>query len=143
MFLFMWQTLFRISDTGMNIILLFIAKFYSLVGRVQNFIDQLPPNIAAARKSAGINRDDFSRYASCPKCHAVYPLDSCKVVSLDKTVQSRCCIHVKFPNHPHAYKRHPCDTPLMKTVRTSPGTTTLRAKQLYCYQSLIDSLKSF
>ena len=85
MFLLMWQTLFRISDTGMNILLLFIAKFYSLVARVQNFIDQLPPNIAAARKSAGINRDDFSRCASCSKCHAVYPLDSCKVVSLDKT----------------------------------------------------------
>ena len=139
----MWQTLFRISDTGMNILFLFIAKFYSLIARVGNFIDQLPPNIAAARKSAGINRDDFSRYASCPKCHAVYPLDSCKVVLLDKTVQSRCCSHVKFPNHPYAYRRRPCGTPLMKTVRTSSGTTTLRAKQLYCYRSLIDSLKEF
>ena len=84
MFLFMWQSL-QISDTGMNILLLFIAKFCSLIARVQNFIDQLAPNIAAARKSAGINRDDFSRYASRPKCHAVYPLDSYQVVSLDKT----------------------------------------------------------
>ncbi len=109
----MWQTLFRISDTGMNILLLFISKFFALVASVRNFIDQLPPNIATARKLAGINRDNFSRYASCPKCHTVYPLDTCRVVSLDKTVQSRCCSHVKFPNHPHARRRRPCNTPLM------------------------------
>ena len=86
MFLFMWQMLFRVSDTGMNILLLitkflslvtsaqnFITKFLSLVTSAQNFIDQLPSTIAAARKLVGINRDNFFKYASCPSCHIVYP----------------------------------------------------------------------
>lgn len=73
MFLFIWQTLFQVSDTGMNILLLFITKFLSLVPSAQNFIDQLPSTIAAARKLVGINCDNFSKYASCPSCHTVYP----------------------------------------------------------------------
>lgn len=125
MFLLMWQALFRLSDTGMNILLLFITKFLSLTAITKSFIDQLPQTVSAAKKVIGVLHDNFSKYACCPVCHTVYPLDMCKVMSSDKTVQSRCCSHIKFPNHPHAFRRRPCDTLLMKTVRTSTGTTTL------------------
>ena len=143
MFLFMWQALFRVSDTGMSILLFFIAKFLALIPVSQRVVDQLPQTIATAKKLIGTDRDRFSKYASCPKCHTIYPLDSCKLVLGDKSVQSRLCCHIEFPNHPQVHRRCPCDTLLMKTVRTSSGTTSLRAKQLYCYRSLIESLKQF
>ena len=144
----MWQALFRVSDTGMNILLLFLAKFLSLVGAVtklniNGFIDQLPQTITTARKLIGNVVDNFSRYASCPKCHSIYPLHTCSITSSDRTKRSRHCSHVEYPDHPHATRRRPCNTPLMKVVRTSAGTTTLQARQLYCYRSLIESLRNF
>ena len=132
MFLFMWQALFRVSNTGMSILHFFIAKFFTLVPVPQRFVEQLPQNITAAKKLIEIECDNFTKYASCPKCHTLYLLDSCRLVSSDKSMRSRLCCHIKFPNHPKAHKRHPCDTPLMKIVRTVSGTTSLHAKQLYC-----------
>ena len=35
----------------------------------------------------------------------------------------------------------PCDTELVKKVKTSGGTTNLYPRQLYCYQSLVQSIK--
>ena len=35
----------------------------------------------------------------------------------------------------------PCDTELLKKVKTSAGTTNLYPRQLYCYQSLVQSIK--
>ena len=146
MFLFMWQALFRVSDTGMNILLLFFAKFLSFIGAVTKLnistsIDQLPQTVSAAKKCIGNAVDNFSKYASCPKCHSIYPLHSCIITSTGRTKQSKLCSHVEYPNHPHAARRRPCNTPLMKVVRTSAGTTTLQARQLYCYKSLIESLR--
>ena len=148
MFLFMWQTLFRVLDTGMNILLLFLAKFFSLIAAVTKlnvggFIDQLPQTTTAARKLIGNDVDNFSKYASCPKCHSIYPLHTCSITSSDRTKHSRYCSHVEYPNHPHAVRRRPCNIPLMKVVKTSAGTTTLQARQLYCYRSLIESLRGF
>ena len=146
MFLFMWQTLFRVSDTGMNILLLFFAKFFSLitvVANIKGFLDQLPQTIISARKLIGNVKDKFVKYASCPKCHSIYPLHSCSIVASDRTRHSKHCSHIEYRNHPHAARRRPCDTPLMKVVRTSAGTATLRARQLYCYKSLIESLQDF
>ena len=76
MFLFMWQALFSVSDAGMNILLVFFAKFFSLISEVTklNTIDQLPQTVTAARRLIGNVKDNFSKYASCPKCHSVYPL---------------------------------------------------------------------
>lgn len=125
----------------------FIAMFLGLLAsnlHIQTLSDLValfPRNVAAARKYIGHISDGFSKYASCPVCHSVYPLDTCKITQSNKTVCSRQCSYVKFPNHPHATQRKRCDVQLMKKVRTSFGTTSLYPRQLYCYQSIIDSLK--
>lgn len=59
----------------------------------------------------------------------------------NKTVESERCSYVKFPNHPQRARRRPCNTLLMKTVRTSSGTTSLYPQQMYCFKSIIESLK--
>lgn len=147
MFLFTWQTLFRISDTGMGVLFVFIAVLLGLlasglnISTLNDFIQLLPRNVAAAKKFIGHVSDKFSKYASCPECHSIYALDTCKIVQPDKTLSSRKCSYVEFPNHPHTSRRKRCDTPLMKKVRTSFGTNSLYPRRLYCYQSVIDSLK--
>ena len=148
MFLFTWQTLFRVSDTGMGVMFVFIAVLLGLlvsrlnITTLSDFVELLPRSVTAAKKFIGHFSDEFSKYASCPKCHSIYALDTCKITQPDKTIASRTCSFIEFPNHPHASRRKRCDTPLMKKIRTSFGNTSLYPRQLYCYQSVIDSLKT-
>ena len=131
MFLFMWQTLFRVSDAGMSALFVYLAMLLVLVlstienPDIQAFIQMLPRSCLAAKKLIGIAGDPFSKYVSCPKCHSLYSIDSCKITLPDKTITSRFCSHVNFPHHPHFRRRSPCNTQLMTTIRTSAGTTSL------------------
>ena len=68
-------------------------------------------------------------------------MDTCKIVLPNKSLESRSCSYVRFPNHPHPHFRKPCDVLLLKNVRTSAGTVSLYPRQLFCYKSVIDSLK--
>ena len=146
MFLFTWQTLFRVSDVGINVLLSFIATFLTLLVSVfglrplQEFVQHLPRTVRIARRYLGGNFDNFIKFVSCPKCHCVYPLEDCKVVLPNRMVVSGRCSYIKFPNHPQPARR-PCNTLLMKTVRTSSGTTSLYPQQMYCFRSIIESLK--
>lgn len=45
------------------------------------------------------------------------------------------------PKHPQSVRRQACKAVVMKTVRMSAGTTILYPKQIYCYKSVIESLK--
>lgn len=48
---------------------------------------------------------------------------------------------MKFPNHPQPAHRKKCDAMLMKSVKTSAGTTVLQPHQIFCYRSIIDALQ--
>ena len=72
---------------------------------------------------------------------SVYVLENCTLLQPDGSIISKKCDYVKFPKHPHLVHRQPCGTLLMKKVRTSSGTTTLYPKQIFCYKSIIESLK--
>lgn len=147
MFLLKWQSLFRVSDTAMNILLRFVAKFFSLlvmaftIGALKDFADELPKNTTGAKKLIGNYKDNFLKYACCSRCDSIYPLKTCIVVSTDGTKCSRKCSHIEYPRHPHSSRRAPCGFQLMKCVRTSAGTTTLHARRMFCYKSLTESLK--
>ena len=80
----------------LNILLLFIANFSASFFAVtklniSTFIDELSQTVTAAKKCIG-NVDNFSKYASCPKCHSIYPLHSCSVASTGGTKQSKLLI---------------------------------------------------
>ena len=148
MFLFTWQGLFRVSDSGMNVLFRFLGVMIGLVSsllcirQLSEFVELLPLTITAARKMIGNTRDCFTKYASCPKCHFIYPLETCKIVHHNKSISSLQCTYVAFPNHRHASQRMSCNTILMKKVRSSMGTCYLHPRQLFCYQSLIDALRN-
>ncbi len=146
MFLLTWQTLFRVSDAGMNVLFQFISMLLGLVTsclqipKLDTFVQLLPLNVTAA-KTVGSSSDTFKKYASCPVCDSIYPLDTCKIVQPDKSVLSRQCSFISFPNHPHATQRQPCNAQLLKRIRTPAGTITLYPRRMFCYQSIIDALK--
>ena len=150
MFLFSWQSLFKVSDVGLDILIKFFAMFIALLVKVLSlpmpflrpFIDQLPHGIGAAKKFLGYHKDDFTKYAVCPSCHSIYNVDDCKVMLPNKSIISAVCDHIEFPNHPHKSRRKSCHALLMKSVRTSSGSTVLYPRLLYCYKSVAQSLQN-
>ena len=66
-FLFMFQTLFRLSDNALDVLLHFLAMFFKSLGKwvaplPSSFVNGLPSSIYSARKMAGSERDRFDRY---------------------------------------------------------------------------------
>lgn len=147
MFLFTWQTLFKLSDAGLNILLRFFSLFLTLLEKVfsmnliTGLISKLPYNVRSAKVFLSCKGDSFQKYSSCPKCNPIYDLEDCKQTLPDKSVISAECKYVAFPDHPHSSRRVPCNTVLMKKVKTPSGTTALYPRQMYCYKSVKESLQ--
>ena len=147
MFLLLWQSLFRLSDTGMEILLVFFAKFSSAIATafqinvLKEFLSKLPTTMYKAKMVIKVKGDSFSKYATCYKCSSIYPLEQCKVTLPDKSIVSCKCTHVEFPYHPQLHFRQPCNELLMKNVKSSSGTITLYPHGMFCYRSLIESLQ--
>ena len=63
MFLFTWQTFFRLSDSGLNVLLAFIAMFITLLVKVfalnsiKALSDQIPCTVQSGRSFVGGIRD--------------------------------------------------------------------------------------
>ena len=141
----MFQTVFKLSDTALSVLLQFIAMFFKTVSHKlklnsDDFVLQIPHNIRAARKIAsnGKSRDDFVQYICCPSCHSLYSKDDFIVNS---TTSNKKCNYVKYPQHPQSQHRSACGEDLMKKVKSPNGKYFLQPKLVYCYKSVIESLK--
>ena len=145
-FIFMWQNIFRVSDVGIGVLLSFVAVLVLLLGKafglesLKELALSLPKSVYSARKLLGRNYDQFMKLVCCPKCSTLYESDKCVLTNRDGTKVSITCSHVRFPNHCYRKYQLPCGTVLMKSVKTSVGTTYLYPHQLYCYSSVISAL---
>ena len=137
-FLFLWQTLFHISDSAITILLTFTIKFLSLTSRLLHLerlkvvVDSFPRSLYHARKFLGRLHEKFIRYSSCPTCHNIYPLNESWTMLAGKKC-SKTCSFVRFPQHTQMRMRQPCGTALLKTMTSSRGTRFLYPKSLFCY----------
>ncbi len=107
-FILMWQTLFKVSNSGINIIFIFFAKLLSLLAvllflqcfsaSLKELAQKIPKNVGQAKSLIGQEKDSFSK---CPRCHTTYALNVCTVTLPNKTKESKRCSYVKYPHHPH------------------------------------------
>ena len=78
LFLFFWQSLFRISDSAIGLMLSFLLKFFSLAGVwlnvdvLSDLAQKFPGTIFGAKKFLGRLKDQFVRYVVCPSCNKLY-----------------------------------------------------------------------
>lgn len=85
LFLFLWQSLFRISDNAVSLVLSFMAKFFLLIGTCLqlNSLNELgrifPNTLYRAKKILGRIQERFKKYVSCPACHKLYIFNNCMV----------------------------------------------------------------
>ena len=82
----------------------------------------------------------LSEYVCCSSSHAIYSWEECVIRTADGQVQSKLCSFQNFPNHPQPHHRNQCGKILMK-VKSSHGTLSLYPRLIYCYCSVIESLK--
>ena len=147
MFLFLWQFTFRVSDTGLNVLLKFLFMFLRLLARLlqlpslQRFADTLPHSVNLARRVLGTYSDNFEKFVCCPSCSSLYSVKECIDKLPNGKLVSKTCTFVRFPRHPQPQHRKACGTPLLKMVKTSTGSSALYPRMLYCHKSLIESTK--
>jgi len=146
MFLFLWQTIYKVSDNGISVLLKFIVCFLSIIGSLSNgqiiveFAKCLPTSLYMAKSVLDVNEDKFEKFVSCPKCMTRYNYNECTIKKSNGTIASKKCCYIRFPKHPQKTRRTECGTLLMKKVRSKSGSLYLRPKRMYCYRSLISCL---
>ena len=103
---------------------------------LSNISNLIPVGLKTVHKILGANDNNIVRYVVCPQCHSVYNYNDC-VETNQK--ESKRCSHVAYPNHPHMARRKPCDTLLLKKVRSKCGYS-LQPIKVYPYHSLKSSI---
>ncbi len=122
MFIFMWQSTFKLSDAGTNVLFTIIASFLLLLATkvasqaLKDFCGVLPRNIPSARKIVGQTRELFQKWVCCPSCSSLYSIENLKTKESNGQVVSRKCGFVRYPNHPQSRYRQPCGAMLLKSV---------------------------
>ena len=145
-FICMWQTVFSISNSAIQVLLKFLHAFIKVFaalssGLADSVSSQMPSSIYMLHKSLKLENKEFESYVVCPACFSLYLYDNCfEIDSLGEKIPKRCS-YVKFPNHPQSNTQLPCNSPLLKKVHLSGGKTVYKSKYIYAYQPLKKSLQ--
>ncbi|XP_073672238.1 uncharacterized protein [Paramisgurnus dabryanus] len=145
-----WQAVFNISDNAIAALLLCLRHFMWLIGNIlsvdvlSSFADMIPKTLHSLRKLTSVNRDDFTRYAVCPKCKTTYKVSDCFHIARNGSATSKTCGYIPFYKHPHKTSalRKKCGSLLMTKVTRFNGIESLYPKQTYCYKKVIQSLET-
>ena len=75
-FLFLWQSVYRISNAAINNLLAILSKFVQVFGSLLKEFPtksiKIPSNTVAANKLLKISsNEDFIEYVVCPKCDSI------------------------------------------------------------------------
>ena len=95
-FLFMFQSLFRLSDTALNALITFFSMFLRTVassfpGLPEYFLNNFPANLDLARKAIGSRNTSFKKFVCCPACRSIYEWNECIITKPNGTSESKHC----------------------------------------------------
>ena len=146
-FICYWWTYCNIADRGIELMLQFLHAFFTVLSEhipwMSLFVASFPSSLYLLKKHFGFHKDCFQKFVvGCPKCNSLYNYDAAfKTVGTRR--ESRKCSFVEFPNHRQRAHRKPCNEVLLKEVKLQDGKTKLYPKKVYCYSSIIETLKIF
>ena len=136
-FLFMWQSVFNVTERALTALLRFLKYVILALGlafqnhQLTAMSDRIPVTIMKAEKLLGIDDKGIINYVVCSKCHSVYEYKDCVKEKHNGLVEAKLCSFVKYPNHCHQSKRKPCQSPLFK--ETTAVNKHLQAIKVYPY----------
>jgi len=139
-FLLLWQATCKISDSGLEWLLRFVFQFLHVMGITckSEFVCQLavmlPSSLYLLRQFVDFKRDNFVKFAVCPKCGSLYQLENCSRHVGDQIVSSLCTYK------PFRSKRE-CGVALARKVILGSGKVYFYPHKLYCFNSVIDQVE--
>ena len=144
-FLLLWQSVYKVSNAAITCLLRFLKVFVRAFGRaysdmpLHHVLDSVPSNADNAHRYVwGCKGSNFLTYVVCPACDSIYDYEAC-INSTGTEMESKKCMHVPYPNHPHASKWKECGALLLKKVRSGRNCKLVPIKA-YPYQPLRISL---
>ena len=149
LFILLWQACYGVPGSAIAVLLRFVKKLIGVLGDlassvvIKRIADSFPVSLKTVRSLLGANCENFTVYAACPKCYALYSKERCTKTLPDGCVVSNTCSNVLWPNHPQLRKRDPCGEKLMKKVRGKSGSVFWYPRKVYVYRSLFSSLHKF
>ena len=141
-FLLFWQATCKISDNGLEWLLRFMFQFLHVVGITCNsdylceMALMLPSSLYLLRKFVNLERDNFVKFAVCPKCSALYQLESC-TRRVGGQIVSNICTSKPFKKG----RNGECGAALAKKVILGSGKVCFYPHKLYCFNSVIDQVE--
>lgn len=106
------------------------------------FAASFPSSLYMLKKYFGLHKDCFQKFVVCPKCNSLYNYDSAYEKVGGRRL-SRKYSFVEFPNHRQRAHRKSCNDILLKEVKLQDGKLKLYPEKVYCYNSIIETLKTF
>lgn len=131
------------SNAALVSLLSFFKYFMTFLGstfQCQSLRDtakEVPSSYEKMRKILGMS-DNFLEYVVCPKCSSIYEYEDCVEVRNGER-RTKLCSHVAFPSHPQQSQRTPCNSQLLKKVKTSKGYRIVP----FCVYPYYPLIKSF
>jgi len=145
-FLCIWSSYCCISDNALDILVHFVSAVFQSIGTVfptmASFALMFPKSLNLLKRHLGIDKDNFTKYVVCRKCESLFKFEECYYERLGRT-NIKNCPYVAHANHRQAFRRTTCGEPLLKEVLLKNGKRRLYPFKVYCYNSIIKTLKSF
>ena len=143
----MWQFVFKVSNAAITVflkiskhILLYFGQIFNC-DQLKKVADKFPVTIKSAHQIVSLQNNDFESFVVCSSCDSIYDFNDCVERSITgQNSVSKKCRHVCYPNHPHASRRTPCETILLKKVKCKRSIKLLPVK-VYPYKKLKDSIE--
>jgi hypothetical protein len=140
-------TYYPVPNNAMEFLLLSLKRFFEALAFSNNwfaaFALAFPGSLYLFRKEIGLTEDKFIKFVVCPSCNATYKFEDCHRTVGNRKV-SKTCLFVRFPNHQQSRMCKPCGgTILLKEVKLKDGATRLYPHKMFCYQSIVATLKQF
>ena len=137
-----WQAWCKISDNGLEWLLRFMFKFFHAIGITCNseYLCQMslifPSSLYLLRKFVRIKRDNFVKFAVCPKCSSIYDLDNCT-----REVGGRIVLNICTNKPFKKGRRGERGEALARKVVLNSGKVCFYPNKLYCFNSVIGQLE--
>ena len=146
LFICYWWTYYKIADRGIELMIQFLHALFTVLSEhlpwMSFFVGSFPSSLYLLKKFFGLHKDCFQKFVVCPKCNYLYNYDSANETVGSQRVSKKCS-YVEFPNHRHRAHRKPCNEVLLKEVKLQDGKVKLYPIKVYCYNSIIATLKIF
>ena len=140
-FLIYWQLACHISDNGLEWLLRFFYQFLSIINCnigspfLHELLAIFPTSVYLLRKLISLDRDNFTKYVVCPRCHKLYNMNECtKTNGRGEIVSVQCSNRTLAKNGTVL-----CGSKLVKEVIVKNGSSTSKMfypLKVYCYNSI-------